>query len=209
VPKAVAPKDDDSMDDVLADLDQARRNQSPASSPGASAKPASVVTQENVIIKGDKAEPVPGVDREVVHAQVLLHARRFLQPSVREALEKGRSLPEGGELSDGTFAREIGEIVERIIAETYHKKALPDGAEILADLWKAQREERGYLVRRGAPQRMIIEILNDYIREHASKVGSPFAGGVGASLIEEVERHAGENSFFEKGLPEIFRQICK
>jgi hypothetical protein len=201
VPAPRPAVDADEMDDVLADLDNARSNQTPGAS-GSPSLPggAAAVTADNVIIEGPSAAPVNGVDATVIRTQVVLHFRRFLSQTAREALSDGRPLPAGTELVNSRFEREVSEITDRIVAAYYERTR----AGTLSDLWEAQRD-RGYLVRRGVPERLLLEVANLYIEEHASVASSPFSGGEGAAIRIEAEREAGEARFLRDGMREVMR----
>lgn len=195
-----APIDDDFVAELEAQLEQAK------SVSGPEVRSENIaVGPDNVIISGPKAEPVRGVDADVVRYQVALHYRRFLSQTAREALQDERPLPEDNNAINSAFEREVTEITERIVAEYYQRNANPEGSEAISELWKNQLEDRGYIVRRGVPQRLLLEVASGHINEHSTSASSPFAGGVGAEMRSEAERHAGESEFLKRGLQDLLR----
>ncbi|HEX5038161.1 MAG TPA: hypothetical protein VFX30_13475 [bacterium] len=199
--------DDIFLDDIDQALAEAKGSQSPGVARVAGGSPAALVSPENVIIKGATAEPVSGVTEDVIRSQIVLQYREFLSQGAREALQDNGTLPTGNELVNSDFAREVQEITDLVVAD-YHKRMTTDeGRRALADLWENQRSERGYIVRRGVPSNMLREVAGRYIAEHSSNSGSPFAGGVGAQLRTDAERHAGETEFFERSMPRVLRAI--
>ena len=101
----------------------------------------------------------------------------------------------------------INEITDLILNEYFQKNGSAEGKETISDHWRIQLEKCGYIVRRGVPQRLLIDVATDYIKEDAPKVNSPFGGGDGAEMIAEAERHAGENDFFERGMRELMKHM--
>jgi hypothetical protein len=158
------------------------------------------VTSDNVIISGPNAEPVSGVDAHVIRAQIVLTYRHFLSQTAREALLAGKELPSGTDLVNSAFAERVTEMVDAVMRE-YHKMT----PEALSDMWRTQREDRNYIVRRGAPQRLVMSACGDFITADAARSQSPFAGGTGAEIRTEAERRSGETDFFEKGMREILK----
>jgi hypothetical protein len=195
--KTVAVSDD--IAEALKDIDQ---NKSPAGGSRPSGAPmlSGGVTPENVIIKGDKAEPVAGVDSAVIRSQIVLTYRQFLSQAAREALLSGKELPAGADLVNSAFAERVNEMVDMVTKE-YHQM----GEAELADLWRTQREDRGYITRRGVPQRLLMSACGKFIEADAAKAHSPFSGGAGAEIRSEAEKRAGETDFFERGMKEILK----
>jgi hypothetical protein len=195
-------------DDIAGALSEIDRNASPAGGARLSGAPSiDGVSPENVIINGTSAEPVAGVTPTVVRAQIALHYRHFLSQAAREALAAGRPLPADGELVASAFTREVQELTDRVIAE-YHRMATTE-PEALREMWTTQREDGRPIVRRGAPQRMIMSVVGDYISAESLRAGSPFEGGVGTEVRREAERRAGETDFFEKGMKEILKDPAR
>lgn len=191
-------------DDIASALSEIGENASPAGGTRPSGAPSiDGVTPENVIINGTSAEAVAGITPTVVRAQIVLHYRHFLSQAAREALAAGRTLPADGEVVNSAFAREVQELTDRVIAE-YHRMATTE-PEALREMWTTQRDDGRPIVRRGAPQRLIMSVVGDYISAEASRAGSPFEGGVGTEVRREAERRAGETDFFEKGMREVLR----
>ncbi|HEX5037119.1 MAG TPA: hypothetical protein VFX30_08160 [bacterium] len=199
------------VDEVDKALEEAAANQTP--SPGAARKSGdsspNLVTPDNVLISGSKAEPVGGVDADVIRAQVVLHYRRFLSQAARMALQGGPWIGGDENAVNGAFERELSAITDLIVSDYYAKASSEEGREVLSDLWKSQLEQRGYIVRRGVPQRLLIEIVTDYISEHSSDATSPFAGGVGKEMCAEAERNAGETKFFEDGMRKLMKHSSR
>jgi hypothetical protein len=88
------------------------------------------------------------------------------------------------------------------------KNGTAEGKESLAELWKTQLDDRGYIIRRGVPQHFLMEVGAEYINEHSkSSASSPFAGGVGAEIRSEAAKTAGETKYFQHGMRELMKRI--
>ncbi|HEX5038163.1 MAG TPA: hypothetical protein VFX30_13485 [bacterium] len=187
------------LDDIDSALAEASSSQSPGVARASGGSTAALVTADNVLIEGPNAAPVTGLDPAVIEAQVVLHYRGFLSQTAREHLEGGRPLPADTSLVNTRFEREVSEIVDSIVT-AFHRES----AENLAELWENQRD-RGYLVRRGVPERFLIDMVDRYIERHSSVASSPFSGGEGAAMRSEAAREVGEQRFLRDGMREIMR----
>lgn len=193
-------------DDIAEALMEIDSNKSPAGGTKMPSTPPLTggVTPENVIISGPNAEPVSGMDPHVIRAQIVLTFRHFLSQTAREALLSGKALPAEADLVNSAFTERVNEMVDAVMRE-YHKM----GQDALSEMWQAQREDRGYITRRGAPQRLILSACGEFIEADAVRAQSPFAGGAGAGIRAEAERRAGETDFFEKGMREILKDPAR
>ncbi|HSA59191.1 MAG TPA: hypothetical protein VLJ37_05850 [bacterium] len=192
-------------DDIASALSEIDRNVSPAGGARPSGAPLSGgVTPENVIIHGDKGEAVSGVDPAVIRSQIVLTYRHFLSQAAREALVSGKPLPADAELVHSAYTERLNEMVDAVTS-AYHKM----GPDDLAEMWKMQREDRGYITRRGVPQRLLMSACGEFIDADAARAHSPFAGGMGAEIRTEAERRAGETDFFEKGMREFLKDPAR
>jgi len=191
-------------DDIATALKDIDDSKSPAGgSRLGGTPPAGDVTPENVIISGPNAEAVSGADPHVIRAQIVLTYRHFLSQTAREALLGGKELPAGGDLVNSAFTERVNVMVDAVMTE-YHDMLKNKPTE-LAEIWKTQLEDRGYITRRGAPQRLLMSACGDFISADAARAQSPFAGGAGAEIRAEAEKRAGETDFFEKGMREILK----
>ncbi|HSA59195.1 MAG TPA: hypothetical protein VLJ37_05870 [bacterium] len=191
-------------DDIADALKEIDGSKSPADGVRPSGPPVSGdVTEENVIITGDHAAPVSGVDAHVIRSQILLTYRHMMSQAAREALLNGQPLPtDDKELVNSEFMKELTQMVDRVTADYYSSDP-----KSLEDMWRTQLDDRGYIVRRGVPQRLLLSSCGRFMEEDAAKAQSPFAGGRGATIRVEAERRAGETDFFEKGMREWMRHI--
>ncbi len=192
----------DDIADALAEVDR-------AASPASAGRPGGTlfmggVTPENVVINGPSAEPVSGIDPDVIRAQIALTYRNFLSQAARDALLAGRSLPPDTDLIHSVFAEKVDEMVDKVMSD-YHRM----NQDALAEMWRTQREDRGYIARRGVPQRVLMSVCGEFIAVDAARAQSPFAGGSGADIRSEGERRSGETDFMTRGLREAMRHLVR
>jgi len=192
-------------DDIARALEDIDHGKSPAGGARVSGAPASTamdITADNVIISGEHAAPVTGLDVEVVKAQIALIYRHFLNAAAREALEARRPLPTGGDLINPRFSKALNDLIVRISAKYEEHRS----KETLRDVMSPEYDRVSF-IRGGAPQLVILGVGAAYISEEAARPGSPFEGGVGDQIRAEADRHAGEWDYLVKGMPEIMRHV--
>jgi hypothetical protein len=157
-----------------------------------------------VLVSGADARPSGRIDRDVVRSQVLLRYPRFLSQTAREALEDGRPLPEGSDLINSRFTAEVDRIVDAVVAR-YETMDRSETERADRDrLWR-EEAERGFAVRDGVPDRLLIEVANDHFVRESRQNASPFGGGVGAGFRADSERVL-ERDVYETGLLELSRR---
>lgn len=190
-----APEDADFLDDIDNALEEAKGQQTPP--------------PQDVILEGPGAKPADTIDARIVRFQIALQHTEFLSLGARQTWEKTGKLPDDPkDWFDSRFENSVRGIAE-LIEEKYKEMAgSTEGRAELADLWKDQRAEIGYIVSQGAPEALVVEVSNKYIKEFSAFELSPFAkNGLGARMIEDAEKNKDNVDFRKDGLREMMRHI--
>ncbi|HEX5036029.1 MAG TPA: hypothetical protein VFX30_02620 [bacterium] len=190
-----APEEADFLDDIDQALDDAKKDQTPP--------PA------DVILEGPGAKPVNGLDGRIVVLQIALQHTEFLSLGAKKSLEKTGKLPDDPkDWFDSRYETDIEKIGEAIEQKYNDMIATTEGRAELADLWKDQRAEMNYVVSKGAPEALVVEVSSKYITEQAANKSSPFAkNGLGARMIEDVEKNKDNVDFRKDGLREMMKHV--
>src|SRR5262249_28028877 len=81
----------------------------------------------------------------------------------------------------------VDELVDKLIAKYDAIRSAKNGDQTLSDLWKAQMKDRGYLIRRGVPESLLVSEAQEMAQE-TGDFGSEISL-IDASVAPNVIQH--------------------